>query len=291
MNGNSDALTRAYLDRFAIAWRHLNPTAADTACTLLGKRLATPIMAGGMAHYQALHSGGAALFAQGVAAAGSAMWTGFCFNEEMEQIIASGAPAVRIIKPFADQDIVLRAIAHDAAAGAWAFAMDVDHAYDKKGGVSNFFGQPLAPQTRESLAEYAAASELPFFVKGVLSAHDAEICAKAGVAGIVVSHHQNMFPWSVPPLAVLPEIRKAVGEEMCVVVDCGMESGYDVFKALALGADAVCVARPLRNSFAEGGAEGVQAHLQRMTEELRVCLLRTGSSDPGHIDPSVLYPL
>lgn len=291
MAGSSDELTRNYLDKFAITWHHIGGCEASTDATFFGHKLATPILSGGMAHYQRLREGGSAEYAQGVKAAGSVMWTGFCSDEEMERIIAVGAPAVRIIKPFADEKLVLAHIEHDAKAGAAAFSMDIDHVFDKKGHVGEFFGQPFAPQTVASLRRYAHATDLPFVVKGVLSVEDALACAEAGVQGILLSHHQNMFPWSVPPLAILPEIRQAVGKDMQIIVDCGIETGYDAFKALALGADAVCIARPLRPIFAEGGADAVQDKLVKMTDELRTCLSKTASPDIRHIAANVLKEL
>ena len=291
MAGSSDELTRSYLDKFAICWRHIGGGEASTEADFFGYRLKTPIMSGGMAHYHRLREGGAVEYAQGVRDAGTAMWTGFCTDEEMEQIIAVGAPAVRIIKPFADEKLVLSHIEHDAKAGAAAFSMDIDHVFDKKGRIGEFFGHPYAPQTVESLRTYAHATDLPFVVKGVLSVEDAVACAEAGVQGILLSHHQNMFPWSVPPLAVLPEIRKAVGEGMMIIADCGIETGYDAFKALALGADAVCIARPLRPIFTEGGPDAVREKLEKMTDELRLCLSKTASFDIHHISPNVLKEL
>lgn len=291
MAGSSDELTRSYLDKFAICWRHIGGCEATTEAEFFGHKLASPIMSGGMAHYHRLREGGAVEFAQGVKAAGTVMWTGFCPDEDMEKIIAVGAPAVRIIKPFADENLVLSHIEHDAKAGAAAFSMDIDHVFDKKGRIGEFFGHPYAPQTVESLYKYAHATDLPFVVKGVLSVEDAVLCAEAGVQGILLSHHQNMFPWSVPPLAILPEVRKAVGKDMMIIADCGIETGYDAFKVLALGADLVCIARPLRPIFAEGGADAVKEKLEKMTDELRVCLSKTASPDTRHIGLNVLKEL
>lgn len=291
MSGNSDELVRAYLDRYCIEWRMLETEQAETACTLFGKRLSTPIMLGGLAHYHKLQPGGAPEYAQAAKTIGTAMWTGYCSDEDLEKVIAVGAPAARIFKPFADREIVLRAIEHDKKAGACAIAMDVDHAYNKKGEYDNFFEKPLAPQTRQSLAEYVASSDLPFYVKGILSVRDAEMCAEAGVAGIVISNHQNMFPWTIPPVKVLPEIREAVGSKMTILVDSGLATGYDVFKALAWGADGVFTVRPMMPIFREQGAQGVAQRLQTMTDELRVCLSRTGAKDIYHIDPSVIREL
>ena len=291
MNGSSDELSRAYLDSLAIEWRHLNSAAATTECEIFGKKLSTPVMCAGMAHYDKLNPGGAVLFAEGAKAAGTAMFTGMTPDGELDKVIAVGAPAARIIKPFADRDRVLRLIEHDEKSGAAAFAMDIDHVFKKDGSIYDFFGDMLEPQTEETLRLYQSSTSLPFFPKGVLSVHDAEICARAGCKGIIISHHQNMFPWSVPPIKVLPEIKKAVGDSMTVLIDSNLDSGYDVFKALALGADGVFVGRPLRQSFADEGAEGVRKHIARMTDELRCCLARTGSPDIRHIDKNVIVRL
>ena len=291
MSGNSDELVRTYLDRYCIEWRMLETQQATTECTLFGKKLATPIMLGGLAHYQKLQPGGAPEYARAAAAMKTAMWTGYCDDGDLEKVIAVGAPTARILKPFADRDIILRAMEHDKAAGACAFAMDVDHAYNKKGECDEFFEKPLASQTRQSLSEYARSSELPFFVKGILSVRDAVMCAEAGVTGIVVSQHQNMFPWSMPPVKVLPEIRKEVGDRLTILVDSGLRDGYDVFKALAWGADGVFTVRPMMPIFKEHGWEGVAKRLEAMTNELRVCLSRTGAKDIYYIDPDVIREL
>ena len=217
------------------------------------------------------------------------MFTGFSFDEELESVLSVGIPAARIIKPFEDKDYVLRCIEHDQKVGACAIAMDIDHAYDKKGHQDTFFEKKLASPTKEMLMEYASYTDLPFFAKGVLSVRDAEICAEAGIAGIIISQHQNMFPWNVPTLKVLPEIKKAVGNSLTILCDSCLDSGYDVFKALALGADAVFTVRQMMPVFREKGADGVAERLEKMTDELRSCLSRTGSKDIHSIDPGVLH--
>lgn len=291
MSGSSDNLTRTYLDQYCIEWRFLDTREATTECTLFGARLDTPILLGGMAHYDSLQSGGAPLYAQAAKAANTAIWMGFCSGEELEQVIAIGAPAARIVKPFADRDTVLAAIEHDERAGACAIAMDVDHVYNKQGRCGAFGEHPLASPSRTALEEYAKHSRTPFLVKGIVSVRDAVMCAEAGVAGIVLSHHKDMFPWTVPPLKVLPEIRKAVGDRLTILVDSGLTSGYDVFKALAWGADGVFTVRPMVPLFREGGAGAVTDQIGKLSDELRVCLSRTGAPDIYHIDPSVVREL
>lgn len=288
MTGSSDELIRAYLDRYCIEWRFLESVQATTACTLFGRNLATPIMLGGFGHYDRYQAGGAPLYAQAAKTMGTAMWTGYCEDHEIEAVIETGVPTARIMKPFADKDLIFQAIEHDYKAGACALAIDIDHAYNRRGEVDVFQGKPEASYTRADLEEFAKCSELPIFCKGVLSVHDAEICAEAGIAGIVLSNHQNMFPWTVPPVYVLPEIRRAVGNKLTILADSGLVSGYDCFKALAWGADGVFTVRQMLPLFREGGPGPVAERLRTMTDELRVCLSRTGSKDIYSIDPSVI---
>ena len=289
---DSDLITKEYLDRFVIEWRFLEiGSEPSTECTLFGRRLSTPIMCGGMAFYEHLQEGGAPLFAEGVKAADTVMFIGMSSAEQLEEVAATGVPCGRIIKPFEDENLIIENIKHDERMGAIAVAMDIDHTFKRDGSVDDFFGNKLKVQTRDSLRRYVECSSLPFYPKGVLSVRDAEICAEAGVAGIIISHHQAMFPESVPPLKVLPKIREAVGDKLEIIVDCGFYNGYDCFKALALGADGVFVARPLRDIFKEKGAEGVTAKINLMTSELKACLARTGSTDIHHIDPEVIVEL
>ena len=169
--------------------------------------------------------------------------------------------------------------------------MDIDHVYKKDGSRYDFFGASLESPTRAVLEAYVNCAPLPFFPKGVVSVRDAVLCAEAGCAGVIISHHQNMFPWTVPPLRALREIRRELGRDFTILIDSDFETGYDVFKALAFGADGVFVARPLVSVFREKGAEGVAEHIRAMTDELRCCLARTASPDIRHIDPDVIVKL
>ena len=106
---------------------------------------------------------------------------------------------------------------------------------------------------------------------------------------MVVSHHHGILDYALPPLMILPKIVKAVGGAFPIFVDCSISSGMDVFKALALGATAVCAGRSLMEPLKENGAEGVRKKIQVMTEELSGAMARTGSPNITHIDPSVIW--
>ena len=86
-------------------------------------------------------------------------------------------------------------------------------------------------------------------------------------------------------------IRRELGKDFLVIVDGGILDGFDAFKALALGADAVSVGRPLMAPLAEGGPGAAAAIIRRMTDELKAMMVRTGSPDVKHIDPDVIHPV
>ena len=121
-----------------------------------------------------------------------------------------------------------------------------------------------------------------------MSPRDAEKCAKAGCAGMVVSHHHGMVQYSVPPLMVLPDMISAVGDSMPVFVDCGIISGMDAYKCLALGAKAVSVGRHLM-PLLKDGAQAVSDRINEMTAELAGIMARTGVKSLDDMDPTVIH--
>lgn len=119
------------------------------------------------------------------------------------------------------------------------------------------------------IAEIAAAAGLPVLVKGVLRGDDATACLDAGAVGVMVSNHGGrQLDRAVPTAAALPEVVEAVGGRAPVLVDGGLRSGTDVLVALALGADAVLLGRPVLWALAADGAAGVRACLDGMTTDL-----------------------
>ena len=166
--------------------------------------------------------------------------------------------------------------------------MDIDHAFNGTGGYDVVLDLPMKPKSTEEIRSFVIAAEMPFIIKGVLSAHDAEKCVEAGARGIVVSHHHGIMPYSVLPLMVLPEIVKAVNGQIPIFVDCGIVSGVDAFKALALGATAVGVGRELMGPLKDGGL-AVAKRIQEMTGELKSIMARTGARSLRDIDPSVIH--
>ncbi|MCP5160905.1 MAG: alpha-hydroxy-acid oxidizing protein [Hahellaceae bacterium] len=119
---------------------------------------------------------------------------------------------------------------------------------------------------------------LPIILKGVLHAEDARLAQSMGIAGIIVSNHGGRVLDSVPSaLQMLPAIRRSVGNDYPLLLDGGIQRGTDVFKALALGANAVLVGRPQLYALAVAGALGVAHMLRLLREELEVTMALAGT--------------
>lgn len=121
--------------------------------------------------------------------------------------------------------------------------------------------------------------DVPFIVKGILSVKGALKAKEAGAAAIVVSNHGGRVLDDTPATAdVLEEIVQAVGKDMTILVDGGIRSGQDIFKALALGADGVLIARPFVNMIYGAQEEGVKALVDQLEQELIDTMEMCGAS-------------
>ena len=266
--GDSNRITREYFDSLLIEMRHIDSVIPATTLELYGETFSTPVMTAALSHLDNSRPNGTVEMAKGVYAANAIMWTGMGEEDELESIIATGARTVKIIKPHADNDVIFRKIEHAEKCGALAVGMDIDHAFDRRGKFDNVLGLPMSGKTLDEIKSFIRSTKLPFIIKGVLSEQDAAKCVEAGARGIVVSHHHGIMDYAVPPLMILPNISEVIGGSIPIFVDCGVSSGIDVFKALALGADAVCVGRTLMDALKEDGADGVKRKIEAMTEEL-----------------------
>lgn len=287
--GNSDQITRNYFDSLLLEMRHIDGRKPDTSLTLYGESFDTPIMMAALSHLNQIHDHGMAEMAKGAALANAVNWAGMGEKEELEEITATGARTIKIIKPYADNEMIFERIAHAEKCGVLAVGMDVDHAFNGMGECDRVLGYDMAPKSLQELKEFVKATRLPFIVKGVLSKQDAYKCLEAGVQGIVVSHHHGIMDYAVPPLMALPEIVKTVSGQIPIFVDCGITTGMDAFKALALGATAVSVGRGIMEPLKESGAEGVRDKIVELNGQLKGVMARTGCYDLAHMDASVVW--
>ena len=288
---DTNLITRQYFDEILVEMRHMDGVTPDTTLELYGERFATPVMMAALSHLkgQGNQGDGMVEMAQGAALANCVNWAGMGEIEQFDRIAATGARSIKIIKPYADESMVLSRWERAEAAGALAVGMDLDHSFNSKGVPDVVLGLPMRPRTMKEIEGYVKRTKLPFIIKGVLSAVDARKCLDAGVQGIVVSHHHGILPSVVPPLMVLPEIAQVVGGRIPIFVDCGVMNGMDVFKCLALGATAVSVGRPVMGPIIEKGAQGAAQVIEDVTTELKAAMARTCSPDIRHIDRSLLW--
>ncbi len=284
---------RRYLDELLVEMRIIDAFEPDLTLNLFNETFASPIMMPAFSHLNKVGITGRTPM-QEYAAAAKEMnlvnWVGMEPDEEYVSIAAEGARTVRIIKPFMDHDEIFKQIAFAKEQNAIAVGVDIDHVFGKNGKYDIVDGIPLGPVTQDDLKAYVnAAGDTPFIAKGVLSVQDALKCEQAGCAGIFVSHHHGRLPFGIPPVMALQEIRKAMPEtSMKIFADCSIESGYDAFKALVLGADAVSVGRGILPGLLKEGKEGVIKKVNRMNEELSELMGYTGIKDLSSMDSSVI---
>lgn len=285
---SSDHITRTYIDSLLVEVRHLDAVKPSTELELYGKKFATPVMTGALSHLNNTYPDGMAQMAKGATMAGAVTWSGMGAKEELEAMTATGASVIKIIKPYADRKSVFDKIAHAEKCGALAVGIDIDHAFNRERGYDYIDGMEMYPLALSELKEMVKSTSLPFVIKGVLSRQDAAKCLEAGVQGMVISHHNGRLDCAVPPLMILPEILEETKGKVPLFVDCSLQTGLDVFKALALGATACSVGRPLMNRLKTDGAAGVQAGIEEITRDLAYTMAMTCSKDIRSIDRSVV---
>ncbi|MGO9319386.1 MAG: lactate 2-monooxygenase [Solirubrobacteraceae bacterium] len=143
--------------------------------------------------------------------------------------------------------------------------------------------------TWADLAWLREQTALPIVLKGIVHAEDARLALDAGVDGLIVSNHGGrQVDGSIGALDALPSVRDAVGEEFPVLFDSGIRTGADIFKALALGADAVCLGRPYVWGLGLDGQAGVEFVLRCLLAELDLTLALSGYTSIAQVDRSAL---
>ena len=287
MTSKTDEITREYFNSMLITPRYLDAELPDTTIDIFGHKYDTPVMTAALSHLNNTCENGMVEFAKGAKEVNALHFVGMGEDEELERIINTGASTVKIVKPHADDDEVFRKIEHAVSHGAVAVGMDIDHAISGNGEYDVVLGLPMKTKSTEQLASFVKVAKVPFIVKGVLSAQDAEKSIEAGAAAILVSHHHGIMDCMVPPLMILPEIVNAVDGQAKIIVDCGIENGMDVFKALALGADGVGIGRALMDPL-KGGYKIVADRITAINNELKCVMARTGAKTIYEIDPSVI---
>ncbi len=269
----------------------------DTSFALFGHKVDLPVFAAPVGAMQ-LHYGDKYddltyndILVPACAQAGIAAFTGDGTNPAVmvgaaEALKKNGGCGIPTIKPW-NMDTIREKMALVQAADPFAIAMDIDAA-----GLPFLknLQPPAGSKTVAELKEIAAMAGKPFVLKGIMTVNGARKALEAGASGIVVSNHGGRVLDQCPATAeVLPAIVDAVGGRMTILVDGGIRTGMDVFKALALGADAVLIGRPFVNMVYGGGAEGVQVYVDKLKAELADTMAMCGAHSLADINRSMIY--
>ena len=289
---DANVITEKYMDSILIEERLIDSVVADTSIDFLGAKFDSPIMTPAFSHlgnYNGREYTGLEEYSMAAKECNILNFCGMMENDQFKKIADTGAKTVRIVKPYADNGKVKDQMQYAESVSAFGIGMDIDHIFGHDG-LDVVVGEDMAVQTMDMLRSYVELTKLPFVIKGVLSVLDAVKCAEIGAKAIIISHHHGRLPYAVPPMMILPEIKDALkNTDVKIIVDCGIATGSDVFKALALGADAAAVGRSMLPSLEKNGSEGVREFIRYTQNELRYIMSFTGFAKVEDINDSVLH--
>jgi 4-hydroxymandelate oxidase len=274
-------------------------TAIDTSASVLGERLAMPLMVAPTGRHRLFHPDGERATARGAAAAGVPYVLATAATVSIEDVAAERLSAPQWFQLYLppERSVTEGLIDRVAAAGFRAIVLTVDQPVYGSSPRSartplapspdiravNLPGQPVAahsygaahsgtvtfPATWRDLEWLVERSPIDVLVKGVLRADDALRCVNLGAKAIIVSNHGGRhLDATVSTADALPGIAAAIGSRAEVYVDGGIRRGTDIIKALALGARAVLIGRPAVWGLATGGADGVRDIFLHLRAEL-----------------------
>jgi 4-hydroxymandelate oxidase len=327
--GGGDEFTlkqnRTALDAIQLWPRVLNDvTHGTTATSILGESWRSPIMLAPVAFQRIAHEEGEIATAQAASALEVGMMVSTLASHTLEHI-AEKLTSPRWFQLYwqLDRSFNLELIQRAEVAGYTALVVTVDSAIH---GIRNraqrakfalpdnvtavnlvnrpplpsstftpdqsivFQGMMSEAPTWEDIAWLIKQTTLPVLIKGILHPADAIKAKSIGAKGIVASNHGGRTLDCVPSaMEVLPLIRQSVGDDFTILMDGGIQRGTDVFKAIALGANAVLIGRPQIYALAVAGAAGVAHMLRILREELEVAMALAGTATIDEIGPDCLY--
>ena len=269
----------------------------DTSVELFGRTFKYPFFAGPVGamtlHYGEKYDDLAYnnLLVDACAKGGIAAFTGDGTNAKVMEgataaIKAAGGFGIPTVKPW-NLETIREKMELVKASGSFAVAMDID-------GAGLPFLKNLTPpagsKTVDELRKVAEMAGVPFIIKGIMTRRGALKAKDAGAAAIVVSNHGGRVLDQCPATAeVLEDIVEAVGGRMKILVDGGLRSGVDVFKALAMGADGVLLGRPFVTAVYGGAAEGVQCYIDKIGGELEDTMRMCGANTISDITRDMIF--
>ncbi|WZY73704.1 hypothetical protein YC2023_005944 [Brassica napus] len=266
----------------------------DMSTRILGYPISAPIMIAPTAMHMLAHPQGETATAKAAAACNTIMfqivsYMASCTIEE----VASSCNAVRFLQIYVykRRDVTAQMVKRAEKAGFKAIVLTVDNGIPTAEELRRFNFLPSEGSGVEALASSTfdasltwkdiewlrSITKLPIMVKGILTREDALRAIEAGVDGIVVSNHgARQLDYSPATITVLEEIVHVVGGRVPVLLDGGVRRGTDVFKALALGAQAVLIGRPVVYGLAAKGEDGVRKVIDMLKNELELTMALSG---------------
>jgi isopentenyl diphosphate isomerase/L-lactate dehydrogenase-like FMN-dependent dehydrogenase len=293
----------------------------SAATTVLGTPVSMPLLVAPFAMQRLLHPDGEIATARAAAAVGTLTCVSTVTSAAHDEIAAAAGPAPRWLQLYVlnDRGVTREhlAAARDCGYSALALTVDIPVLGRRERDLRLGFeipadlplpyirGQGMTPALQQlqmsarltwrDLEWVAAESGLPLILKGLLTREDAVLAVEHGAAAIIVSNHGGrQLDGVAATLDALPEVVDAVADRCEVYVDGGIRRGTDVLKALALGARATLVARPVAGALAVDGEAGVRRVLELLRAEIENGLALLGCKSPAdvarsHVEPTVPY--
>lgn len=290
--GATAMANRKYLDSLFFVPKFLDPVAVDTSLTIFGAKLRTPVFCSPISRIGPLSETAITEIARGVGNAGSLMMLGIGGSGELQSAIDTGAPVVKMVKPYRRTELIYEKVRDAESRGCVAVGMDIDHFYGALRGQRVAMTELFGPQQTTELKQVISQTKLPFIIKGVLSIADAEKSVRLGASAIIASNHGGAsVDFSVPATVVLPKIVDGVGDKVTVLVDTGFQTGNDVLKGLALGARAVGLASSMILAWGSDGASGVELLINQITAELQRTMAATGCTNLASITRAIIMEM
>lgn len=314
-SGSDDEITlRANRAAFEQIWLRprvlVDVRAIDTRTTILGAPVNMPIMIAPTAYQGLAHPEGECATAQAAARAGTLMIASINASCKLEDIAQSvEEPLWLQLYLYGDREVSRQLVQRAEASGYQALVLTVDRSVyghrerDLRSGfvlppsvqAVNFAGSGVAPRSAPSVTTWESVdwlrsiTSLPILLKGILTAEDALLAVEHGIAGIIVSNHGGrQLDGVTATLDALPEIVEAVAGRCEILMDGGIRRGTDVLKALALGARAVLIGRPILWGLAVDGGEGVYQVLEILRSELERAMALAGCPTLASISRSLV---
>src|ERR1700690_2990297 len=285
---------RSFFDRITFRPRMMVPTThLDMSLQLFGDKMFAPIMAGPLAKLQTYHPDGEAGMARASSAAKAWMVVSSDSSMPLEQIAAQSSTVLWYqVFPEGDVSQVNAKMAQAVKSGCKAICITTGFPFpnpDAGAGPANLAAMTRSAVNWDVIDKMRKGINVPVLIKGIMSPKEARTAVKRGVQGIVVSNYGGLLtPGMASSIEMLPSITEAVAGKIPVLIDGNFRRGSDIFKALAYGATAVMIGRPLAWGLAAYGPEGAQQILEMLQTEVGRDMAACGKLTLKDIDRTVV---